>query len=107
MVAPYRVDQLVPDAKGNWPAPFDFGGQPCLLVKTSDGTVRAINAVCTHLQCTVTFRVDKQDIYCNCHNGVFSAEGKNVSGPPPKPLETFKVTLQGTSGQENIIVSRG
>ncbi len=106
-VAPYRVDQLVLDANGQWPAPFDFGGSPCLLVKTPDGTVKAFNAVCTHLQCTVTFRQEKQDIFCNCHNGVFNLSGKNVGGPPPKPLEEYKVTLQGQTGQETIIVTRG
>lgn len=106
IVAPYRVDQLVPDADGQWPPPFDFGGQPCLLVKTPDGTVKAFNGVCTHLQCTVEFRVTEHDIFCNCHNGVFDLNGRNVSGPPPRPLEEYKVTLRGKAGQEQIIVSR-
>lgn len=106
MVAPYRVDQLVPDANGQWPPPFDFGGKPCMLVKTPDGTVRAFNAVCTHLDCTVAFRQAEGDIFCNCHNGVFDLEGRNVSGPPPRPLQQYKVALRGKSGQEEIIVSR-
>lgn len=102
LVAPYRNDQLVPDADGQWPAPFEFGGKPCLLVKTPDGTVKAFNAVCTHLECTVKFRPDKGDIFCNCHNGVFNIDGQNVSGPPPKPLEEYNVTLR----EEKIIVRR-
>jgi hypothetical protein len=32
--------------------------------------------------------------------------GHNVSGPPPRPLEMYKVTLRGKPGQEEIIVSR-
>jgi len=107
MVAPYRAGQLVLDAEGHWPAPFDFGGKPCLLIKTSDGTIKAFNAVCTHLQCTVEFRSAENDIFCNCHNGVFNLDGRNVSGPPPRPLEEYKVTLRGEPGQEEIIVSRG
>jgi len=106
VVAPYRVDELKPDAQGHWPPPFDFGGKPCLLIKTPDGEIRAFNAVCTHVECTVDFRVEEGDIFCNCHNGVYDLHGRNVSGPPPRPLETYKVTLRGPPGHEEIIVSR-
>jgi Rieske Fe-S protein len=105
VVAPYRVNELKADAAGNWPAPFNFGGQPCLLIRTPEGEVRALNAVCTHAQCTVEFRPAKNDIFCNCHNGLYDLNGHNVSGPPPRPLETYKVTLRGKPGQEEIIVS--
>ena len=93
LVAPYQVNQLVRDANGEWPSPFNFGGKPCILVKTADGTVKAFNAVCTHLECTVKFRADEGDIFCNCHNGVFNTDGQVVAGPPPNPLEEYKVTL--------------
>lgn len=104
--APYKVNELRPDAEGRWPAPFEFAGKPCLLVRTPDGEVKAFNAVCTHLECTVEFRAATGDIFCNCHNGVFDLNGHNVSGPPPRPLEVYKVSLRGTAGQEDIIVSR-
>ena len=106
MIAPYRVDQLAPGVDGQWPAPFNFGGKPCLLVKTPDGAVKAFNAVCTHLDCTVNYRQAEQDIFCNCHNGIFDIDGRNVSGPPPRPLEEYQVTLRGPAGREEIIVSR-
>jgi Rieske Fe-S protein len=121
VVAPYKVSQLKPDAEGHWPAPFNFGGKPCLIILTPDvakrladsqklveGDVRAFNAVCTHLDCTVQYRHDKADIFCNCHNGVYNLKGTNISGPPPRPLEEYKVTLRnaGKPGQEEIIVSR-
>ena len=116
VTAPFRVNEL-PDANGN---PFNFGGQPCLVVLTPDGVkkkaqgialgsgdVKVFNAICTHLDCTVEYRPDKGDIFCNCHNGVYDLSGNNVSGPPPRPLEAYKVTLRGdTPGQEEIIVSR-
>lgn len=106
IVAPYRMDQLKPDAAGKWPPPFDFGGKPCLLILV-EGQPRALNAVCTHLQCTVEFRPAQADIFCNCHNGVYDLNGRNVSGPPPRPLEVYKaVKGNGKPGQEEIIVSR-
>ncbi len=62
VVAPYTVNELKPDAKGNWPSPFNFGGKPCLVIRTPDADVRAFNAVCTHVDCTVEFRADKEEI---------------------------------------------
>ncbi|NUQ65947.1 MAG: Rieske (2Fe-2S) protein [Pirellulales bacterium] len=106
MVAPYRVNELRPDSEGNWPPPFNFGGKPCMVVVTPDGEVLAFNAICTHLDCTVLYRPGESDIFCPCHNGVYDLHGRNISGPPPRPLEQYKVTLRGTPGQEEIIVSR-
>lgn len=115
VVAPFRVNQL-PGAANN---PFNFGGKPCLVVLVPAGAkrlaagerlrpddVRAFDAVCTHLQCTVSYRPEHQDIFCPCHDGVYDLNGKNVSGPPPRPLEEYKVALRGELGQEQIIVSR-
>jgi len=106
VVAPYRVNQLRPDAEGNWPPPFDFGGKPCLVIRTPDGEVKAFSAICTHTDCTVKFRSKREDIYCSCHGGVYDTSGHNVSGPPPRPLTPYKVTLRGKPGQEEIVVSR-
>jgi Rieske Fe-S protein len=105
-VAPFKANQLRPDAEGVWPAPFNFGGKPCLVVRTPQGEIRAFNAVCTHVECTVQHRPDKGDIFCGCHNGVYDLTGRNVSGPPPRPLEPYRVTLRGKPGQEEIVVSR-
>ena len=107
MVAPYRMDELQRAEKtGLWPPPFNFGGKPCLLILV-DGQPRAFNAVCTHLQCTVEYRAASQDIFCNCHNGVYDLNGRNIAGPPPRPLEVYQaVKGGGKPGQEEIIVSR-
>jgi len=115
VVAPFRVNQLA-QAPGN---PFNFAGKPCLVVLTPEGAkrladgqplhsddVRAFNAVCTHVDCTVRYRAEEGDIYCSCHEGIYDLNGQNVSGPPPRPLETYKVTLRGEPGEEEIVVSR-
>jgi cytochrome b6-f complex iron-sulfur subunit len=82
---------------------FRFGSQPGILIKTPAGELRAFTAVCTHLNCTVQYREEKQDIWCACHNGTYDLNGKNVSGPPPRPLEPFKVYVKG----DQIVVSKG
>jgi Rieske Fe-S protein len=93
-----KVDEL----KRNTGKIFKFGSKPALLVRTADGTYRAITAVCTHLNCTVQYRDDLHQIWCACHNGLYDLEGRNVSGPPPRPLETFEVHIQG----EDVVVTR-
>jgi len=52
---------------------------------------RCLSAVCTHLGCTVS-RADR-GYHCPCHGSVFSPEGTVESGPAPKPLAWFLVTL--------------
>ena len=34
---------------------------------------------------------DLRQIWCACHNGLYDLAGRNVSGPPPRPLEVFEV----------------
>lgn len=81
---------------------FRFGNRPGLLLMTPAGEYRAFLAVCPHLNCTVQYRQDRQQIWCACHNGSFDLKGKVISGPPPHGLEQFQVDLR--SGE--IVVSR-
>ncbi|HUU14597.1 MAG TPA: Rieske (2Fe-2S) protein [Terriglobia bacterium] len=96
------VAASVNELKNNSGKVFKFGSKPALLVRTPDGDYRAFTAVCTHLNCTVQYRSDLHEIWCACHNGLYDLSGRNVSGPPPRPLESFEVHVQG----EEVIVSR-
>jgi len=81
---------------------FQFGSKPALLIRTADDQFKAMSAICTHLSCTVQYREDLHQVWCACHNGLYDLSGRNVSGPPPRPLEEFEVHVQG----EDIVVSR-
>jgi Rieske Fe-S protein len=70
---------------------FPFGGHAAILIRGEDGQYQALSATCTHLNCTVQYRADLKQIWCACHNGFYDLAGRNVSGPPPRPLEAFKV----------------
>ena len=93
----------VAELKPNQGKIFKFGTKPGLLIETPNGEYRAFSAICTHLDCTVQYRQDEKLIWCACHNGRYDLTGKNISGPPPRPLEEFKVNVRG----DEIIVSRG
>jgi Rieske Fe-S protein len=79
-----------------------FGGRPALVVRMPSGEFRAFSAVCTHLQCTVQYRPELELIWCACHNGRFDLTGRNVGGPPPRPLETYDVAVRG----DDVVLSR-
>jgi Rieske Fe-S protein len=82
---------------------FPFGSEPGILIEASPGEYRAFSATCTHLQCTVQYEKPKKRIWCACHNGWYDLEGRNVQGPPPRPLTGYKVQVV----DDDIFVSRG
>lgn len=74
---------------------FQFGRKPGILIRLNNGQFKAFSATCTHLSCIVQYRKDLNQIWCACHNGRFDLTGRNVSGPPPKPLDEFDVNIKG------------
>ncbi len=81
---------------------FKFGDKPGILINTLNGELLAFNAVCTHLNCTVQYDPQAKYIWCPCHNGHFDLKGSVISGPPPRPLEEYKVNIRG----DEIVVSK-
>jgi cytochrome b6-f complex iron-sulfur subunit len=90
------------DVKVNSGEIFRFGSQPAILVRTPGNELKAYSAVCTHLSCIVQYRSDVSHIWCACHNGHYDLNGKNILGPPPKPLEEYVVNVKG----DQIVVSK-
>lgn len=105
-VADLGGDQVIAgkanELKPNSAKIFRFGSRPGLLIRNSDGNYRALSATCTHLGCIVQYRSDLQEIWCACHNGLYDLNGRNISGPPPRPLEAYEVHLRG----DDVVVSR-
>lgn len=95
---PLKPDEVKPNSGQI----FKFANRPAILVRTPAGELRAFSAVCTHLNCTVQYRGDLGHVWCACHNGHFDLNGKNIDGPPPRPLDTFVVNVRGNQ----IVVSR-
>ncbi len=70
-----------------------FGRKPVILLRTEKGEFRAFFATCTHLDCTVQLKKDEGIIWCACHNGKYDLTGRNISGPPPRPLDQLQVQV--------------
>ena len=87
---------------------LEFGTLPVILIRVAEDDFRAFAGTCTHLDCIVEYQKDKKRIWCNCHNGEYNLHGQQVAGPPPRPLDSYKVDLvaQGVGEPQQIVVSR-
>ncbi len=85
-----------------------FGEEPVIVIRLSETDFRAFLATCTHLDCIVEYRRPERLIWCNCHNGVYDLMGRNIAGPPPRPLDRFdaRVVAGGSGRQPVVVVSR-
>lgn len=66
-----------------------------VFLNRKQNEVVAFDPSCTHLGCRVKFQEGKKRFFCPCHGGVFDEDGRVVSGPPPRPLETYPVKVEG------------
>ncbi|MCB9898577.1 MAG: ubiquinol-cytochrome c reductase iron-sulfur subunit [Planctomycetes bacterium] len=104
VVLPFSAEELQPDSGRI----FKFGNQPGIALKTPQGEIRAFDARCSHLSCIVQYASEQHRIMCACHMGWYDLTGRNVAGPPPRPLTAFTVNLRKRKGSDGteIVVSR-
>ena len=92
-----------------------------LFIFREGNVYHAISAVCTHLGCTVraealsqaeTKTVDGKPLrlthrfLCPCHGSKYSGDGTNVSGPAPKPLAWYHLSVAPEDGQLVVDLAR-
>jgi menaquinol-cytochrome c reductase iron-sulfur subunit len=109
--APTTVKIGAPD---EFPDGLKFLPDLRLFVFREGRVFHAISAVCTHLGCTVraealpnpeTHTVDGQPLrlthrfLCPCHGSSYGGDGSNVSGPAPRPLAWFHLSIAPDDGQ--------
>ena len=75
-----------------YPEPHDA----CLLIRMHGGELLAYSQKCTHLSCAVVPKLEEGILHCPCHEGVFDlATGRNIAGPPPRPLPSITLEVVG------------
>lgn len=69
---------------------------PCILVRTQSGSLRAYSQVCTHLSCAVVHKPEGDSLFCPCHRGSFSVnDGNPTGGPPTRRLPRIWIEQRG------------
>jgi menaquinol-cytochrome c reductase iron-sulfur subunit len=106
---------------GDFPDGLRFLPDERLFVFREGNTFHAISAVCTHLGCTVRAEALAMPVsrtvegaplrmthrfLCPCHGSDYSGDGGNVSGPAPKPLTWFHLSLAPDDGQLVVDLAR-
>ncbi|MGH9397913.1 MAG: ubiquinol-cytochrome c reductase iron-sulfur subunit [Terriglobia bacterium] len=64
------------------------------VTKGPDGKVEVLTAVCPHLGCEVAWQAGADHFHCPCHGGTFSPDGKYISGPPPRGMDTLPIAVK-------------
>jgi menaquinol-cytochrome c reductase iron-sulfur subunit len=63
------------------------------VIKTDDQNVTAFAPQCTHLGCAYHWDDAQKNFLCPCHTSTFSADGKVLSGPAPRPLDRYDLRV--------------
>lgn len=70
------------------------GISPLYVVRLDATRVVALSAVCTHVRCILGFDRERRALTCPCHDGRFDLTGQVLSGPPPRPLPSYSVSVR-------------
>jgi cytochrome b6-f complex iron-sulfur subunit len=74
----------------------DLRGQSINIINTGEEFI-ALSTKCSHLGCNVFWKDLEKKFFCPCHDGYFDSKGNVLSGPPPKPLSSYKVEVVNES----------
>jgi thiosulfate dehydrogenase [quinone] large subunit len=82
------------------PAPLP-AGDPGIVVRLSDGSYVAFDAVCTHAGCTVEWDAPDKVLYCPCHGAAFDPANNAavLGGPTNQPLASLPIVVDAASGK--------
>ncbi len=69
--------------------------KPVIVINRYEKGFIALSKVCTHLGCLVEYDKGLRRLICPCHAGNFDLEGNVLSGPPPRPLPTIPLKVEG------------
>jgi menaquinol-cytochrome c reductase iron-sulfur subunit len=67
---------------------------PIYVRRIAESQFLVLSPQCTHLGCMTQWNGSAHEFLCPCHAGVFDADGKNIAGPPPRPLDRYEVKLE-------------
>jgi cytochrome b6-f complex iron-sulfur subunit len=63
------------------------------LVQRLEGGFLALSTVCPHLRCVVNWNEMQKRFECPCHGAKFNRNGEVLEGPPPRPLDLYKLQI--------------
>jgi Rieske Fe-S protein len=62
--------------------------------KGATAEIEVLSSICPHLGCPLNWHPDQAQFVCPCHGGTFDANGRLVSGPPPRSMDPLPFRVQ-------------
>jgi menaquinol-cytochrome c reductase iron-sulfur subunit len=89
---PKRVE-LIADRRDAWTIEKAVALGSVWLVRL-EGAVVAWSAACPHLGCAVDRSATAGGFSCPCHESAFAADGRRLTGPSPRDLDTLATRVE-------------
>lgn len=79
-------------------------GKLIFVFALADGTYAAVDSICTHERCPVSYREPEDDLFCFCHSSRFTKTGDVQEGPALSTgnLKKFTVTSDASGVTVNF-----
>jgi menaquinol-cytochrome c reductase iron-sulfur subunit len=91
-VGEIKLVPLQPLQRRQWPE--DWGTEAAFVHRKSEDVFVVYNLHCTHVGCPVNWSPPAKRFFSPCHGGVFDADGRVLSGPPPRPLDRYEIKIE-------------
>lgn len=59
-----------------------------------DEGITVLSSICPHLGCPINWDLDQSQFFCPCHGGIFAADGRQIGGPPPRPMDPLSFEVR-------------
>jgi glycine/D-amino acid oxidase-like deaminating enzyme/nitrite reductase/ring-hydroxylating ferredoxin subunit len=69
----------------------NYKDEKMAVYKDPEGKLHAVSPICTHLKCEVKWNVAERSWDCPCHGARYSYDGKVITGPADRDLETIVI----------------
>lgn len=86
-----HVDFSFDEIEDNSGGVIEINNEKIGIYKDSSGNIYAVNPVCTHLGCLLSWNDIDKTWDCPCHGSRFDFMGKNIYDPAFKNLETYNL----------------
>ena len=84
-------DTPLPDKEYDGERPAVRCDHSIALYKDEHGNLHALNPVCTHMKCDVTWNPTERSWDCPCHGARYDIDGKVLTGPADRDLEKVEL----------------
>ena len=68
--------------------------KPVYVTKGADDQLSVLSSICPHLGCSIPWNETKTQFICPCHTGIFAPDGKLLSGPPPRAMDSLETKIE-------------